>query len=466
MSVKPQLIEIDWPDWGEAAPPPRPTVEELQQRLDTLRARAEARGLTHLAVYGDREHFANLAYLTGFDPRFEEALLVLTPGRTPLLIVGNECEGYLPVSPLHRAGQLRHERFPSFSLLDQQRHGSRPLRDILADEGIGRGARVGGIGWKYYPEFPDAAHALDLPAYLVDALRELAGRENVVNETALLMHPQDGMRASCSAAEIAYFEWSNTLASEAMKRIIWGVRDGIMDYDLMRLAEYPGVPLSCHMTLVHAANLDESLSSPVGAPIRRGSPLAGNVSYWGSNICRAGWVAASAADLPVAARDYVAAFVGPYVVALAKWFDMLRLGTPGGDISRMIQQELPFDDFGIFLNAGHLIHLDEWLSSPIYPDSAVPIRSGMVMQVDVIPSSPIYSSTRMEDGIAIADGALRAELAARFPACYARCQQRRAFMREVLGIGLPEEVLPLSNMAGIVPPYFLAPQQVVALRGA
>jgi len=26
------------------------------------------RSLTHLVVYGDREHFANLAYLTGFDP--------------------------------------------------------------------------------------------------------------------------------------------------------------------------------------------------------------------------------------------------------------------------------------------------------------------------------------------------------------------------------------------------------------
>jgi hypothetical protein len=29
-------------------------------------------------VYADREHFANMAYLTGFDPRFEEALLILT----------------------------------------------------------------------------------------------------------------------------------------------------------------------------------------------------------------------------------------------------------------------------------------------------------------------------------------------------------------------------------------------------
>lgn len=33
--------------------------------------RASAEGYDALLVYVDREHFANLAYLTGFDPRFE-----------------------------------------------------------------------------------------------------------------------------------------------------------------------------------------------------------------------------------------------------------------------------------------------------------------------------------------------------------------------------------------------------------
>ena len=34
-------------------------------------------GLTFLVVYADREHSANLSFLTGFDPRFEEAVLLL-----------------------------------------------------------------------------------------------------------------------------------------------------------------------------------------------------------------------------------------------------------------------------------------------------------------------------------------------------------------------------------------------------
>jgi hypothetical protein len=88
----------------------------------------------------------------------------------------------------------------------------------------------------------------------------------------------------------------------------------------------------------------------------------------------------------------------------------------------------------------------------------------MAIQVDVIPSSPVYFSTRMEDGLVLADAGLRRSLAASYPACFARCQQRRAFMIDVLGIELPEEVLPLSNIPAIVAPFFLRPNQIFAVR--
>ena len=47
------------------------------QALERLRARCDEEGYDRLVVYADREHSANLAYLTGFDPRFEEAALVV-----------------------------------------------------------------------------------------------------------------------------------------------------------------------------------------------------------------------------------------------------------------------------------------------------------------------------------------------------------------------------------------------------
>ncbi|MBP7050436.1 MAG: hypothetical protein KBE65_05435 [Phycisphaerae bacterium] len=458
------MIEIEWPTSGECPPPARAGVVEFQSRIDAAIDAMDKLGLTHLVVYGDREHFANMAWFTGFDPRFEEALFVLGGQRDPLLVVGNECEGYLPVSPLFTAGRLRSERFQPFSLLNQPRSSSRLLKDIFAGEGIEPGAKVGCVGWKYFAdtEHPDGKHAIDLPSYIADTLRDLAGRDSVTNATAMLMHPGTGLRTFCSPAEIAYFEYTNILASEGMKRMLFGLREGMTDCELAQLARYNGVPQGCHMTL--ATGDLPGLSGPVGATIRKGTPLSTNICYWGSNICRAGWVASSAGDLPEKAKDYVQRFAGPYFEAMSEWFDLLRIGTSGGELARLIAEKLPFDKFGIFLNPGHLIHLDEWLSSPIYPGSDVPLHSGMAMQVDVIPSSPIYSSTRMEDGVVIADETLRREIQQEFPDCFARCQRRRDFMANVLGIPLPEEILPLSNIPAIVPPFFLNPNTILAME--
>jgi hypothetical protein len=461
-----ELIEVEWPEFGWAERPPAVEASELEGRLKALRAGMASEGLTHAIVYADREHFANLAYLTNFDPRFEEAVLIVARDGKPLIIVGNECEGYLGVSPLYTSGKLRAERFQPFSLLNQPRDASRKMRDIFAGEGIGTAAKVGCIGWKYFAdsEHPDGAHAIDLPAYLVDTLRDLAGREVVVNATALMMHPGHGLRAQVAPSEIAYFEYTSVLASEGMKRMLFGLRPGMIDNELAALSGYNGEPLSCHMTLVTEANRDQGLSGPIGAHIPLGSPLATNIAYWGSNVCRAGWVAKSAEDLMPAANDYVDAFAGPYFEVMAQWFGLLKIGTPGGKLWALIAEKLPFERFGIFLNPGHLIHLDEWLSSPIYKGSDVPLRSGMAIQVDVIPSSPVYFSTRMEDGIVLADAELRRSLKALYPACFARCQKRRAFMIDVLGIDLPEEVLPLSNVPTIVAPFFLRPNQIFAVR--
>lgn len=51
-------------------------------------------------MYGDRVHNANLAYLTGYDPRFEEALYILVPNRMPMLLVGSEGMAYSYICPI------------------------------------------------------------------------------------------------------------------------------------------------------------------------------------------------------------------------------------------------------------------------------------------------------------------------------------------------------------------------------
>lgn len=458
MTATHALIDIEWPRYDPLPAAVAIPLEEYQSRLTALRAAMERRGLSHLAIYGDREHSANLLWALNFDPRFEEALLILRLDAAPLLLTGNECAAYLPISPLWRAAALRSEVYQPFSLLDQPRDTSRTLAAILAGEGIGANARVGCAGWKCHGD----ARRMDLPAYIVDDLRAAAGGA-VEDATDLLMHAGYGLRAACSAAEIALFEESNWKASEAMRRVFFAAREGMTDFEMLSHAAYDGTPLSCHMTLKTGPHRT-SLASPSGARLARGYPWSANVAYWGSNVCRANWAAESAADLPAAARDYVDAFAGPYFAAMGAWLGALRIGTPGGQLAALIQERLPFARFGIFLNEGHLIHYDEWLSSPIYAGSALPVRSGMLFQTDVIPSSKTYFSTRMEDGLAIADAPLRAELRARFPAVMARIDARREFAAGTLGLPLADEHLPLSNLFGIVPPFLLRPNTVFALR--
>ena len=286
-----KLIEIDWPEFHVGQRPAPPDAGELQERLDKVRQRMDMVGLTHLVVYGDREHFGNLRYLTNFDPRYEEALLIINQDSVPLLIVGNECLGYLDVSPLHKAGGLRHELYQPFSLLSQSRGNSRHLRDILAGEGISVSSKIGCAGWKYFGETeqPRSETALEIPSFIVDELRALSAFDAVVNATSIFMHPATGLRARASATDIAYFEFTNALSSEAMRRMLFGLEEGMSDYDVIALAGYNGEPFNCHMTFATGANASLGLGGPSGQIIQLGNPLSTNFAYWGSNICRAGW---------------------------------------------------------------------------------------------------------------------------------------------------------------------------------
>lgn len=465
MKNKIHLKEIEWPEFGTAEPVIYPSAEELQGRIDKCRETMKARGLTHLVVYGDREHFGNMMYLAHFDPRFEEALLIIGLTGKPLMLVGNECVGHLAVSPLYQADGLRYERYQPFSLLSQPRDDSRSLQTILREEGISEGAKIGCIGWKYFlpTEFADAERTIEIPSFVTDTLRLLSGAEQVVNATDILMSPVYGLKSFLSAFEIAHFEFVNVMASEGMKNLLTNFRADITDFELLRDYQYSGYPLGCHIGMKSSGNQHIGLSSPVGALIKKGEPCSTGIAYWGSNICRAGWVAEDENDLPAEAKEYVEEFAGPYFQACTQWLAKLRIGTKGKELRRLIDEALPFDRFGVFLNPGHLIHYEEWLSSPIYEASEDEIHSGMYMQLDIIPRSKTYFSSRMEEGIVIADTELRERLRAEYPEVYERCMQRRAFMEQTLGIFLPKEVLPLSNIPAIVPPFFLNYKKVMSL---
>ena len=62
----------------------------MEKRCRAVLERMEQENLDSLVVYGDLEHGQNFAYLTGFLPRFEEALLVLNKGGHHAMMMGNE----------------------------------------------------------------------------------------------------------------------------------------------------------------------------------------------------------------------------------------------------------------------------------------------------------------------------------------------------------------------------------------
>jgi Xaa-Pro aminopeptidase len=454
----PRLITADWPDHGTPEVPPPLSLAELRGRLAALRAVMPGDALV---VYGDREHAANLHWLTGFDPRFEEAVLVVTPGEA-LLVAGNECLPYTQVSPLVQAGDVRVGHCASLSLPSQPR-GGRRLDQWLADL-IPAGAAVGAVGWKWFgpDEVADPEVALSIPAFLADPLRERAGR--VSDATHLMMHPGHGLRARVDAAEIARLEFANHMAAAALTRMVMGFRAGMTDFAAVQAAGLGGLPLGCHITFATGDRADMGLSGPTGQVLRRGSGIGFNICHWGANICRAGWLAEGPEDLPAPARDYLDVMVYPYVRAMSDWCGLMVPGVAGGDVWAAMQAALPAETFAVTLNPGHLIGLDEWVSSPIAEGSDVPLASGMAMQMDVIPGHPVYGSTRMEDGYVIADAALRADLSARFPAVAARCKARADWMARVVGMTVPDTLLPLADTCGIVAPFLLAPRQIVSLR--
>jgi hypothetical protein len=426
-------------------------------RIERLRRRLTERGLDRVVIYADREHSANLSYLTGFDPRFEEAILVIGPDDDPAVMVGNECWGMADAAPV----SMRRHLLQDLSLPGQPRDRSRALGEIFAEEGIAPGSRVGVVGWKIFGD----GVSIDLPYFIVDELQRLSGRDgSVESATDILIGAAGGMRVINEVEQLAYFEWAACHTSNGVRRVIEGIQPGMTEQEAVRLLEWNGAPLSCHLMLTAGARASLGLLSPGDRPIERGDRFTVAYGIWGALNCRAGFVAEGPDDLPAGVSDYVDRLVGPYFETVAEWYGALHVGQKGGALQEIVDRRLGDPFFGIFLNPGHQIHLDEWVNSPVGPASDIELASGMAMQVDIIPATGTdYFTTNIEDGIALADEALREELSDHYPEMWGRIRARRDFMKGSLGVDLHPDVLPLSNIPAYLPPFLLQPERVMVM---
>ena len=72
-----RLLENAWPAFSSRFEALLVPGKLHHGRITALQHELESNNFSHAVVYADREHFANLHFLTNFDPRFEEAVLLL-----------------------------------------------------------------------------------------------------------------------------------------------------------------------------------------------------------------------------------------------------------------------------------------------------------------------------------------------------------------------------------------------------
>lgn len=433
----------------EAVPKIPDAVYEM--RLKKVLKAMEQRGYECLVLYGDREHFSNFEYLVGFEPRFEEGILILKADGTASLLLGNECFVMCKNSRLKVKGIL----YQALSLPGQPIDQLKDLTELFAEEGIKDGMKTGIVGWKLmYPRYGNE-YMFDTPSYIVEAVRKNAGMGHVFNATDLFIHPEYGIRIVHTAAEIAALEFGAAYASDAVHRMLENMKPGMTELEISMTMRSGGLEQSCFPMMSSGERAHMGLISPSDRRIKLGDAVSCSQGLRGGLTCRAGYAAYTETDLPSDRRDYVEKLAAPYFATVVNWFEQIRLGACTGDIFQMVQSTFPKEFYGWVLNPGHYIATEEWSSSPFYEGSKVKIQSGMCIQMDIIPGIEGYAGANCEDGLAVADEVLRDELKQTYPQMYERMQQRRELAVEQIGIKLAEEVLPLSNMFGLYRPYLL-----------
>jgi hypothetical protein len=439
---------------------PQIPQSEYEARANTL---YETIGTDWVIIYGDREHTANLTFVCGFDPRFEEAVLVLGPDSQRTLVVGNEGLGYTHTFRLQGSVVLCQ----SFSLMGQPRSTAPRLTHLLRDIGLNKGCSVGLIGWKYLEpdecdEPTDSADPSFVPAMLVTAVKKVIGeRGHVIDVTDSMMHPTRGIKSHNSAAQIATFEWAAARASSCVFRAIQHARPGTSERDVAAEMRYEGEPLTCH-TMMTTAGADApviGLCSPTDRVIQWGDGASIAMGLRGSLCARAGLIRDTPDD------SFFTTFVQPYFSAIATWWATMRISVTGDAVNAAVMSSLSGSGIQPLLNPGHLVSIDEWTHTPIRPTSIEQIGSGMVFQCDVIPTPmPNGTSLNCEDTVAVADESLRAQIRSAYPEMWSRIEHRRALMQDALGIALAAELLPLSIAPACLPPFWMSSEYVCAVE--
>lgn len=445
-------------DW--VSEPVMLSEETINERLEKVLTRMRERSLDHLVVYCDNEHSGNFEYLVGFFTRFEESLLVLHADGTANAVLGNE--------NLNKASKARIEMVPvlasQFSLPNQPDSSRRPLGKILADVGIAAGDHVGIVGWKLFSSYAEDVKAtFDIPAFMLDAVRNQVGDSSLVTNETDIFIGENGARNTNNVNEIAHYEFFAALAGDSVMDAADLIDEGVTELELGdKLARY-----GQHQNVVTIAASGPRFVNgnmyPTNNTVKVGDTISLSIGLSGGFSSRAAYAVHNASELPKASSDWLERVAMPYFVSYAAWLECVHVGMTGGEVFDVVEAVLPRDEYGWSLCPGHLVAEQEWMCSPVYEGSTELIQSGMLFEIDIIPSVPGYGGVCAEAPVAIADASLRSQIAAEYPEMWARFERRRAYIKNVLGINISEDVLPMCSSVAYMRPFMLDKEKALVI---
>ncbi len=437
------------------------TKSDYLSRLSALIERMNADSITHVIIYGDREHFSNIEYFTGYDCRFEESLLIVDCEGKTTIVVGNEGYSYSLLIPI----DIKRTVYQNFSLQGQPRDRSPTLERIFIEAGLGNTSQIGIVGYKYFDQryFPDPEHIYDIPAYILDALKSVSYRE-MINYTEAMTGLPNGIRMKIrSPKEIAWAEYAAGKCTNILLNMFDALHVGETELSVSSKSNAEMLPQSVHPMINFGPHVATGLRSPNETRLELGGCCGLCYGLRGSLVSRVGVAAYDYDTYNEDLLPFLNSFYKPFWSAIAAWYETVKVGSIGGDIYDAVMSKIGDQKFGVVLNPGHNIGMDEWTNSPMYRDSSIPIINGSYLQCDIIASGsdPIRCAI-CEDTVVVADLDLRNRLRIEFPNTFDRIVKRQKIMRNELGINIDDSLLPMSNFNAVYFPFMLNTTKIFA----
>ena len=187
------------------------------------------------------------------------------------------------------------------------------------------------------------------------------------------------------------------------------------------------------------------------------------VGYKGGLSSRTGIAVSYAHELSSNQSDYLERVVKPYFNAYVQWLQNVSVGKKGLEIYDLIESVLPKKDYHWSLCPGHLVADEEWLSSPIYSGSQEVLKSGMIFQIDIIPSISGYQGTSAESTVLLLSEEDQERLSKTYPKLYRKMVNRKQYIKNNLGIELNNDLLPMGSTLAYLRPFLLNKKEALKL---